>query len=87
VDLFGTYAGSRTDMQGWLKDAIINRDRNLKLQYLAGLGLNLYRSADIFRGMVVDTRYPDHLFEGSPETLAALRAEIDRQLAISRPAF
>ena len=43
IDLFSTYAGSATDFEPWLKDAQINRDRNLRLQYLAGLGLNLYQ--------------------------------------------
>src|SRR4051812_48982238 len=37
VDLFGTYAGRTTDMANWLKDAQINRDSNLRLQFLAGL--------------------------------------------------
>jgi spermidine synthase len=87
IELFGTYGGSRADMQGWLKDAIINTDRNLRLQYLAGMGLNLYQSAEIYRNMIVETQYPEHLFEGSPETLAALRAQIERNLAVSRPQF
>ena len=87
VELFGTYAGSRGDMQGWLKDAIINRDRNLKLQYLAGLGLNLYQSAAIYRNMIVETAFPEHLFEGSPETMQALRDQVERSLSMSRPQF
>jgi spermidine synthase len=87
VELFGTYAGRRADMSGWLQDAVINRDRNLKLQYLAGLGLNLYQSAEIYRNMIATTEYPADLFEGSPETLAALRQQIDQSLAMSRPLF
>ena len=35
--------GSTPDLGGWLKDASINRDRNLRLQYLAGMGFNLRR--------------------------------------------
>src|SRR5688572_7294591 len=84
VELFGTYAGSRADMAGWLKGAAINRDRNLRLQYLAGLGLNLYQSASIYRNMIAESRYPEHLFEGSPATLQAVRDQIDRSLALSR---
>ena len=87
VELFGTYAGSRADMANWLKDAAINTDRNLRLQYLAGLGLNLYRSAAIYQNMIAGTRYPEHLFEGSPATLQALRGQIERSLNASRPAF
>jgi spermidine synthase len=85
VELFGTYAGNRTDMAAWLSDAAINTDRNLRLQYLAGLGLNLYRSADIYRGMIQDTRYPENLFQGSERTLTELRTFIDRTIAASRP--
>jgi spermidine synthase len=81
VDLFGTYAGRRSDMKTWLSDAIINTDSNLKLQYLAGLGLNLYQSDAIYKAMIREAKYPEDLFEGSPETLAALRAKIDSSLS------
>ncbi len=58
VDLFGTYAGRKSDMKTWLSDAIINTDRNLKLQYLAGLGLNLYQSDAIYKAMIREAKYP-----------------------------
>jgi spermidine synthase len=80
VDLFGTYAGSASDMKNWLSDAVINTDRNLRLQYLAGMGLNLYQSDAIYRSMIRDSRYPEGLFEGSPETLQALRTRIEASL-------
>jgi spermidine synthase len=80
VDLFGTYAGHVADMQGWLKGAQINHDSNLRLQYLAGLGLNLYQSDDIYKKMIKESRYPEGLFTGSPETMSALRAEISQSL-------
>ena len=85
VELFGTYAGSRVDMSNWLKDAAINTDRNLRLQYLAGLGLNLYQSTSIYHNMIEQTRYPEYLFDGSPKTLDELRAYIERSIAASRP--
>jgi spermidine synthase len=81
VELFGTYAGSAADMKGWMRDAIINTDRNLKLQYLAGLGLNLYQSDAIYKSMIRESKYPEDLFEGSPETLQALRARIQASLS------
>ena len=81
VDLFGTYAGRKSDMKTWLSDAIINTDRNLKLQYLAGLGLNLYQSDAIYKAMIREAKYPADLFEGSPETLAALKGKIDASLS------
>jgi spermidine synthase len=80
IDLFSTYAGGRNDMQAWLSDAIINTDRNLKLQYLAGLGLNLYQSDGIYQAMKRDAKYPEGLFEGSPETLRELRQKMEANL-------
>jgi len=80
TDLFGTYAGRASDMAGWLQGASLNRDRNLRLQYLAGLGLNLYQSDAIYRNMIKDSQYPEGLFEGSPATLAALRQAINGSL-------
>jgi spermidine synthase len=80
IELFATYGGSRGDMQNWLRDAQINTDRNLKLQFLAGLGLNLYQSDAIYQAMKRDAKYPEHLFEGSPETLQQLRARIEANL-------
>jgi spermidine synthase len=72
-------------MAGWLGDAAINTDRNLRLQYLAGLGLNLYQSADIYRNMIEQSRYPEGLFTGSERTLSELRVYIERALNASRP--
>ena len=68
-------------MKNWLSDAQINTDRNLKLQYLAGLGLNLYQSDAIYKAMIREAKYPNDLFEGSPETLTALKAKIDASLS------
>ena len=80
VDLFSTFAGRASDLKPWLADAKINRDRDLRLQFLAGLGLNLYQSDVIYSGMLVHARrFPDELFIGSPETLSALRAGIRRE--------
>jgi spermidine synthase len=80
VDLFATFAGRAKDLQPWLADAAINRDRNLRLQFLAGMGLNLYQSDVIYSGMLAYAhRFPDELFVGSPETMNALRAGILRE--------
>jgi spermidine synthase len=80
VDLFSTYAGRRPALDGWLRDAMINVDRNLRLQYLAGLGLNLYQSDVIYADMLQYAGpFPDDLFTGSPQTLQALRMGIARE--------
>jgi spermidine synthase len=76
VDLFSTYAGSASDLQPWLKDAPINRDRNLRLQYLAGLGLNLYQSGPIYSEMLSYRKLPQNLFVGSDALKSAVMAGI-----------
>jgi spermidine synthase len=72
TDLFATYAGQKRDLGEWLKDAAINRDRNLRLQYLAGMGLNLYQSQAIYANMLAFRRNPDNLFVGSDVQKATL---------------
>ena len=80
VDLFSTFAGRASDLAPWLQGAAINRDRNLRLQFLAGMGLNLYESDAIYSGMLAYAhRFPDELFGGSPDTLQRLRAGIARE--------
>jgi len=76
VDLLATYAGNARDMQPWLRDAQINRDRNLRLQYLAGRGLNLYRADAIFAEMAPYARDPEHVFAGSEARLQTLLPRI-----------
>ncbi|MEN3336483.1 MAG: spermidine synthase [Acidobacteriota bacterium] len=78
VDLFSNYAGMKADLAPWLADATINRDRNLRLQYLAGMGFNLYQSEAIYADMLQYSRYPEGLFVGSEATKQALRAGIQR---------
>jgi spermidine synthase len=79
TELFATYAGQPSDLAPWLADVQINYDRNLRLQYLAGMGLNLYQSGPIYAEMIsYATKFPDGLFTGSPEKLQELRQAFDR---------
>jgi spermidine synthase len=79
TELLATFAGQASDFRPWLKDAVINNDRNLRLQYLAGFGLNLYRANDIYKQMVAfGPHMPDDLFTGSPESMASLARLIER---------
>jgi spermidine synthase len=75
-DLFSTFAGRASDLRPWLSDAAINRDRNLRLQYLAGLGLNVYQAGPIYADLLKYRGDPGDLFVGSEETLRALRTMI-----------
>jgi spermidine synthase len=77
VDLLGTFAGQPSDLGDWLEGAPINIDRNLRLQYLAGMGLNLYRADRIFDNMVRGgVEFPEGFFDGSPELIEQLRRAI-----------
>jgi len=84
VDLFATYAGRKPDLEPWLRTAQINHDRNLRLQYLAGLGLNLYQADVIYSDMLrYVTKSPEDLFVASDATRQRLFAAI--QTAQGRP--
>ena len=41
IDLFSNYVGQNADLNPWVQGAAINRDGDLKLQYLGGLGYQL----------------------------------------------
>ena len=73
TDLFSTYAGRASDLGSWLADAEINTDRNLRLQYLAGLGLNRYEQDIIYRQIISNVTYPPDLFVGPPEAIVDLQ--------------
>ncbi len=78
VDLFATYAGRRSDLTEWLKGAAIDRDRNLRMQYLAGIGLNLDDSAAIYAGLLGYRRFPEDLFVSTEGRVDSLREAIRR---------
>jgi spermidine synthase len=73
VHLFGTYAGRASDLKTWLNRAEISRDRNMRLQYLAGLGLNYDRGKEIYDDLLRHRRFPEGLFVASDFRLAWLR--------------
>jgi spermidine synthase len=72
IQLLSTFAGQARDLKGWLQDAELTRDSNLRLQYLAGLGLNLRHGDYIYRNMVAYRQSPDDMFTGSQELKTAL---------------
>jgi spermidine synthase len=81
IDLLSSYAGSRADLAPWLRDAVVNRDRNLRLQYFAGLGATLQQSGPIYAEMVRQVKFPPDLFRGSPASIQAVRDGIERAMA------
>jgi spermidine synthase len=79
VDLFARYAGRRSDLTEWLRNVPLNRDRNLRMQYLAGLGLNLDDAAAIYAGLLAYRRFPEDLFVSAEGRVDSLREAIRRQ--------
>jgi spermidine synthase len=78
TDLLATFAGRAQDFGPWLKGAAINSDRNLRLQYLAGFSLNLFRANEIYRNMVAyGPRMPKEMFTGSQPSLDLLARIIE----------
>jgi spermidine synthase len=73
MSLLMTYGGQARDLAPWLAKAEINRDANLRLQYLAGMGLNVYENATIYDQMLRYRRYPENLFTGSTRERDFLR--------------
>ena len=74
ITMLGTYAGQASDLKPWLADAEINRDGNLRLQYLAGFALNNSQEGEIYSRMLTYRRYPDNLFVVSDRLKPALMA-------------
>jgi len=77
ISLLTTYAGRERDLTEWLKDAQINRDRNMRLQYLAGMGLNSFQSEQIFDEIVSYRIFPEDLFIASEQDKKALRQAME----------
>jgi spermidine synthase len=73
VSILATYAGRAKDLKPWLYDAQLNTDRNLRLQYLAGLDLNLNESDRIFADILSYRRFPEDIFVGSQWMRESLR--------------
>ena len=79
LDLLSTYAGRQDELRPWLQGAQINRDLNMRLQYLAGWGLNYNHPELIYRNFLKYRGFPKDLFTGSPESVHVLRALLDEQ--------
>ncbi|HEV1284608.1 MAG TPA: SAM-dependent methyltransferase, partial [Bryobacteraceae bacterium] len=74
--LLGTYAGQASDLKEWLTGAAINRDLNLRLQYLAGMGLNYDKPGYVYSEMLLRRKPAPNIFSGSQENIAAFLASL-----------
>ena len=78
IELLATYAGRGRDLASWFSGAQINLDRNQRLQYLAGMGLNLFRNEIIYNDLLTYRRFPEDLFISSDIAKKALRDALAR---------
>src|SRR5207344_376372 len=76
MDLLSTYAGRGAELAPWLLNAQINQDLNMRLQYLAGMGLNFDRPVVIYNDILRYRRFPEDICSGSDERMAQLRFQV-----------
>ena len=79
-EILATYAGRDDELRQWLDDAQINRDLNMRLQYLAGWNVNFNRPDAIFLSMTARRTFPADLFVGSAGRLEELRRRLAGQV-------
>jgi len=80
VGLLATYGGQASDLAPWLKDAQINRDRNLRLQYLAGLEVDKDQGKWIHEALMGYRQFPEHILVGSGWRSRAVRLAITQSI-------
>ena len=71
--LLATYAGQANQMRPWSAKAKLNRDRNLRLQYLAGMSLNTYMGEALLNGILKYYQFPADIFSGSDPHITLLK--------------
>ncbi|MBV9506273.1 MAG: fused MFS/spermidine synthase [Acidobacteriia bacterium] len=71
-DLFSTYSGRRSNLEPWLRGAPVSRDRDLRLQYIAGWGINSAMADELYRQILGYRRLPTDIFVGSQERRRSL---------------
>jgi spermidine synthase len=76
LDLLATYAGQRQDLMPWLTGAEINRDGNLRLQYMAGLAVNDSLEGPIYTQILSYRRYPENMLVVSGALRDAVRGTL-----------
>ncbi len=76
LDILKTYSGRGRDLAPWIAGAAINTDRNLRLEYLAGLGFNNNIGAEIRDSMLRYRQFPTDLFTGKVSSVESLRAQM-----------
>ncbi len=81
VDLVSTFTAQKSDLASWLQGADINHDRDLRLQYIAGWGINSDLEDSLYREMLRYRQSPTNIFVGSPGQVTALLSAMSGQLS------
>jgi spermidine synthase len=79
IDLMSTFAGQASTLTKWTKNAQINRDRNLRLQYLSGMWFNSYLSTTILESILDGYKFPSGVFVGSDDQIENLKRALAMQ--------
>ncbi len=79
IHLLSTYAGDANGLREWLRGAQINRDRNLRLQYLAGLAPNAQGAVKIYHEILKFRRLPDYFVSESKDRVKLLKGALRGQ--------
>ncbi|MBV8844871.1 MAG: fused MFS/spermidine synthase, partial [Bryobacterales bacterium] len=78
VDLLAAYVGRAPDLAALLVNAPINEDLNLRLQYLAGMGLNSAAGPRLYNELLALRKFPEGLLTGNSERIEQLRTLFGR---------
>ncbi len=79
IDLLATYAGQAPLLKEWSRGAQINTDRNLRLQYLAGMSLNSNMGERILAGILaLSTASPTRHSSARRRAIDALKQALNR---------
>ncbi len=78
-DLLATYTGRASDLAAFVAGAPINDDLGMRLQYVAGMGLNARMAPRLYNELLAYRRFPEGLLAGSGERLDRLRQLLGRR--------
>jgi spermidine synthase len=72
VDFLATYAGRASDLRPMTSGVTVNEDMNMRLQYIAGLGLNYAMEQKIYREVLTYRKFPEGFLVGTGGRIDAL---------------
>jgi spermidine synthase len=78
VELLATYAGRAQDLAPMLVNTPLNDDMSMRLQYMAGLGLNSAIAPQVYKEILSYRKFPEDLIVGSGDAMNTLRESIGR---------